>query len=185
MSEKILVPKRVSVKTKPNGGVDQLFITVQAENTLQFLTDFSAYVTRELCMIILEFLEQQKYMQCVFEDDKLICVKDRLNSSKKYHDLTKNSSPFPGIPIGATFYSTRSNINLFAYIKVGEKTLTGYVSTTWVYNVINALVDKLELIFQVEDDKKGRENFKSIVEGQIPPLFSSASSLAHVAYFDK
>ena len=69
MSEKILVPKKVSIKNKPYGRNDQLFISVEAQNTLQISISFKTFVTKELCMIIHEFLKQQKVMRCIFENE--------------------------------------------------------------------------------------------------------------------
>ena len=183
MSEKILVPKKISIKNKPYGRNDQLFISVEAENTLQIPISFKTFVTKELCMIILEFLKQQKVMRCIFENENLICVTNRCPESKTLIRQSENLAPFDGIPVGATFYSTHYQDTLYCYVKVCDLTLTGYVSMSWVEQVVRAIAEKEFLIFQIKEDKKGRPDFRNILQGRIPPAIACNKTLPHVAYY--
>ena len=185
MSETLLIPKKINIKTKPYGQGDELFISVEAENMTEFVQTFSCFVTRELCSIIIQFLERAKFMKCVFEGDQLILIKNRLPKMIKSIGQSQNISGFEGVPIGTTLYSCRSGENLFAYVRVGDWTLSGYVSTDWADVVVEGIMNKTKLIFNVEADKKGRETFKTILGGQDPPRISTDKTLPHIAYFDQ
>ena len=124
-------------------------------------------------------------MHCIFDGDNLICIKNRLPKRILAVDQSQISSGFEGIPIGATLYSTRFRENFFAYVRVGDWTLSGYTSLYWVKGAIEGILTKKRLIFNVEEDKKGRETFKTILDGKTPPGISTDTTLPHIAYFNQ
>ena len=158
MTEKLLLPKKVNIKTKPYGSGEELFMMIQAETLTDETLKFSTFVTKELCIIILQFLERGKFMKCLFDGDKLICVNNKLTKILKPVGQSQILSGLEGVPVGATFYATNSRNSLYAFIRVSDLTLTGKVSSEWAEFVVEGIVDRLKLIFIVEDDKKDREN---------------------------
>ena len=164
---------------------EELFISVEAENMSEFYQHFSCFVTRELLVIILEFLERQQKMRCIFDGDNLISINNRLPKRVIPMDQSQIASGFEGVPIGATLYCTRFRENLFAYVRIGDWTLTGYTSLDWVDCVVEGILTKKKLIFHVEEDKKGRETFKTILDGKTPPGISTDTTLPHIAYFNQ
>ena len=183
MSETILVPKKLSIRMKPYGSGEQLWVNCEAETLFGFTKVFSTFVTNELCEILMEFLEREKFMRCRFDEEKLISINNRLEITNKPLKPSQSFAGFEGVPLGLTLYATRNRENLYTYVKVGEMCLNGYVSVNWCSDIIKSMINKDRIIFSVADDKKERENFKTLLDGMSTLQIAENTELPHVAYY--
>ena len=177
MEEKRIIPQKISIKTKPQGQRNQLFITVDSDEQ-----NFSAFVTRELCSIIIGFLEKQEAMICDFDGERLICVKNRMLTESKQSSVSNLIPDYEAIPLGLTLYSTRLGINFYAYLRIGKLSLAGFVSSVWVDRVVDAILTQSPLLFRTEEDK--RPNVLKLTSGVLP-ISSASAKLDHIAYFNQ
>ena len=183
MSETVLVPKKLFIRMKPYGSGEQLWVNCEAETLFGFTKVFSAFVTNELCEILLEFLEREKFMRCQFQEEKLISINNRLEITNKPLKPSQSFAGFEGVPLGLTLYATRKRENLYTYVKVGEMCLTGYVSVNWSLDIIKSMINKNRVVFSEADDKKERENFKTLLDGMSTPQLCENTELPHIAYY--
>ena len=159
MLEKIFLPEKITIKSRPHGYNNQLFLTMDYGEE-----KISSFVTRELCSVILGFLEKQEPMNCEFKNGQLICVKNRIIcDSQKFSDLIPD---FQATPFSLTLYSTRTKVNLYAYLRVEKLTLAGFVDQAWVMRVVDGIVTRSPLLFKTEDDP--RENIRKLTSNVLP-----------------
>ena len=173
MFEKILFPGKITLKSRLLGNENRLFISMDSQEE-----KISTFITRELCSVILGFLEKQEPMICDFENDQLICVKNRYNyqSFDRKNDLIPE---FQAIPQFLTLYSTRTKENFYAYLRVDKLTLAGFVTKSWVELVIDAILTKSPLLFKTEDDP--RDDFRKLTSNVLP--VAVPTEIPAVAYF--
>ena len=173
MFEKKLFPGKITLKSRLLGNENRLFISMDSQEE-----KVSSFITRELCSVILGFVEKQEPMICDFENDRLICVKNRYD----YHSFVPKNDLIPefqAIPQFLTLYSTRTKENFYAYLRVDKLTLAGFVTKSWVELVIDAILTKTPLLFKTEDDP--RDDFRKLTSNVLP--VAVPTEIQSVAYF--
>ena len=173
MQERKIIPNKITIKSKPHGQRNQLFVAIEHDSE-----KFSAFVTKDLCEIILGFLEKQEPMICDFEEGNLIRIKNCIEMEIKNY-ISDALPDFEGIPSVATFYSTRLKKNFYSYVQVEKTCLVGFMSFEATKKVVSSILANSLIQFKTEDDP--RDNFRKLSQNFVP--IDSDVTPAHIAYF--
>ena len=157
-----LIPRKVTLKIKPHLFGGTLYIKGVFETERGDHKNLEGFVTHELAMAILAYLQQEKPMKTNFFENTIISVKGVPDDSEKVFTKTEDHFEFSGIPDYATFYKSKHHLSIYLHIR--DKTLTGWVSLKWVERVLGAMLENQFLVFKVKKDYVDRENFLNLAE---------------------
>ena len=177
-----LIPRKINLKIKPHLFGGTLYLKGVFETEKGDHKNLEGFVTHELAMAILAYLQQEKPMRTSVIENTIISVEKALESSENSFKKIEKYFEFSGIPDYATFYKSKTHISVYLHIR--EKTLTGWVSLTWIERVLGAMLENQFLVFKVKKDYCDRENFLNLAETFTVPELCTSSEPSKIAHLE-
>ena len=177
-----LIPRKINLKIKPHLFGGTLYLKGVFETEKGDHKNLEGFVTHELAIAILAYLQQEKPMRTSVTENTIISVEKALEYSENSFKKIEKYFEFSGIPDYATFYKSKTHISVYLHIR--EKTLTGWVSLTWIERVLGAMLENQFLVFKVKKDYCDRENFLNLAETFTVPELCTSSEPSKIAHLE-